>query len=110
MDLGKLLDALVARKTLLKRLMWVVLAGLVIADLLIPSKYDRFPWESIGGFGAFYGFISCVLIVVVSKALGYAALYRDEDYYGEAGGGRPSEGELDAGAREPGEGKERRDA
>jgi hypothetical protein len=51
-----------------------------------------------------------VLIVVVSKALGYAALYRDEDYYGEAGGGRPSEGELDAGAREPGEGKERRDA
>jgi len=110
MDLGKLLDALVARKTLLKRLMWVVLAGLVIADLLIPSKYDRFPWESIGGFGAFYGFISCVLIVVVSKALGYAALYRDEDYYGEGEGGRPSDGKLGAGAREPGEGQEGRDA
>ena len=110
MDLGKLLDGLVARKRLLKRLMWVVLAALVIADLLIPSKYDRFPWESIGGFGAFYGFISCVLIVAVSKALGYAALYRDEDYYGEREGGRPSDGELGAGAREPGEGKERRDA
>jgi hypothetical protein len=102
MDLGKLLEALVNRRTLLKRLMWVVLAGLVIADLLIPSKYDRFPWESIGGFGAFYGFISCVLIVVVSKALGYLALYREEDYYGETEGGRPSAAEL--------EGKERHDA
>jgi hypothetical protein len=25
--------------------------------------------------------VSCVLIVVVSKALGYAWLYRSEDYY-----------------------------
>jgi hypothetical protein len=87
MNLGKLLEALVDRSRLLKRLMWLVLAGLVIADLLIPSKYDRFPWETIGGFGAFYGFMSCVVIVVVSKALGYAALYRDEDYYDEAGTG-----------------------
>ena len=100
MDLGKLLEALVARRTLLTRLMWVVLAGLVIADVMIPSKYDRFPWESIGGFGAFYGFMSCVLIVVVSKALGYLALYREEDYYGEPGRGTGA----------PVEQKEQRDA
>jgi hypothetical protein len=94
MDLGKLLEALVNRGKLLRRIMYVVLAGLVIADIVIPSAYDRFPWESIGGFGAFYGFVSCVLIIVVSKALGYLALYRNEDYYendgrsaGESGGG-----------------------
>ncbi|MFU8896934.1 MAG: hypothetical protein ACNA8J_11150 [Gammaproteobacteria bacterium] len=81
MDLGKLLEGLVRRGTLLRRLMWLVLIGLVVADILVPSKYDRFPWESIGGFGAFYGFMSCVVIVVVSKALGYVALYRPEDYY-----------------------------
>ncbi len=81
MDLGKLLEALVQRGPLLKRLMWIVLIGLVIADIIIPSKYDRFPWESIGGFGAFYGFMSCVVIVVVSKALGYLMLYRKEGYY-----------------------------
>jgi hypothetical protein len=103
MDLGKLLVALVERKTLLKRLMWGVLIGLVIADVLTPSKYDRFPWESIGGFGAFYGLVSCVLIVVVSKALGYLALFREEGYYGEADGGRPSAAELS-------DRKERRDA
>lgn len=100
MDLGRLLQALVERGPLLRRLMWVVLAGLVIADLLIPSKYDRFPWEGIGGFGAFYGFMSCVVIVVVSKALGYLALYREEDYYGEpgpdAGGGGEGRGGGDA--------------
>jgi hypothetical protein len=81
MDLGKLLEALVQRGPLLRRMMWVVLIGLVVADILIPSKYDRFPWESIGGFGAFYGFMSCIVIVVVSKALGYLWLYRDENYY-----------------------------
>ncbi len=83
MDLGRLLQAMVERGVLLRRIMYVVLAGLVIADIVVPSKYDRFPWESIGGFGAFYGFISCVLIIVVSKALGYLLLYRPEDYYDE---------------------------
>jgi hypothetical protein len=81
MDIGKLLDALVARAPLLRRIAWVVLAGLVIADLLVPSKYDRFPWESIGGFGALYGFLGCVVIIGFSKALGYLLLYRSEDYY-----------------------------
>jgi hypothetical protein len=104
MDLGKVLEALVDRSKLLKRLMWIVLAGLVIADLLIPSKYDRFPWETIGGFGAFYGFMSCVVIVVVSKALGYAALYRDEDYYGE------TDNETDTGADTGADNAEQRDA
>jgi hypothetical protein len=81
MDLGRLLEALAQRGPLLRRIAWVVLIGLVIADILVPSKYDRFPWESIGGFGAFYGLLACVLIIVVSKALGYLALYRGEDYY-----------------------------
>ncbi len=81
--MGRLLEALVNRGRLLRRIMYVVLAGLVIADVVMPSGYDRFAWERIGGFGAFYGFVSCVLIIVVSKALGYLLLYRDEDYYGD---------------------------
>lgn len=79
--MGRLLEYLVAHAKLLRRCMYVVLAGLVVADILTPSAYNRFPWESIGGFGAVYGFFSCVLIIVVSKALGYALLYRPEDYY-----------------------------
>lgn len=63
--------------------MFGILALLVILDVIIPAKYERFPWDGIGGFGAVYGFVSCVLIIVVSKALGYALLYRREDYYDE---------------------------
>ena len=83
MDIGRLLEYLVDHGRTVRKVMYVVLAGLVIADILIPSGYDRFFWERIGGFGALYGFASCVLIIVVSKALGYMLLYRREDYYDE---------------------------
>lgn len=64
--------------------MLALMAALVVADLLIPTGYGRFPFDTIGGFGAVYGLVSCVLIVVVSKLLGYAFLYRGEDYYDDA--------------------------
>lgn len=81
--MGKLLACLVDHRRTLARIMIGVLALLVVLDLLTPAKYHRFPWDGIGGFGAVYGFVACVVIVVVSKALGYALLYRKEDYYDE---------------------------
>lgn len=81
MDVGKFLESLVRRRRLLTWIMLAIMALLVVADLAVPSHYDRFFWESIGGFGAVYGFVSCVLIIVVSKWLGYAFLYKPEDYY-----------------------------
>ncbi len=81
MKIGQFLEFLVGRARTLKWIMFVILATLVILDVVIPAKYERFPWDGIGGFGAVYGFVSCVLIIVVSKALGYALLYRREDYY-----------------------------
>ncbi|MEQ8193517.1 MAG: hypothetical protein RIB59_03415 [Rhodospirillales bacterium] len=81
MDIGKSLEFLVRNSITLRRISYGVLAVLVILDFLIPSKYERFPWDGIGGFGAFYGFMACVLIIVVSKLLGYVLLYQPEDYY-----------------------------
>ena len=81
MDIGKFLEFLVDRRRILRRIMYGVLALLVVLDLLLPAAYQRFPWDGIGGFGAIYGFVACVLIIVVSKALGYAFLYKPEDYY-----------------------------
>ena len=83
MTLARILDALVARRRLLSRITLAVMAGLVVADFLKTAKYERFPWDGVGGFAAFYGLISCVLIIVVSKALGYAFLYRKEGYYAD---------------------------
>ncbi len=81
MVIGKILEYMVDNRRTLRRVMYGVLALLVVLDMLVPAKYDRFPWEGIGGFGAVYGFIACVLIIVVSKALGYALLYRPDNYY-----------------------------
>lgn len=81
MDIGRALEYLVERRRTLKWIMLALMAVLVVLDLVIPSHYQRFPWEGIGGFGALYGFIACTLIIVVSKALGYLLLYRPEDYY-----------------------------
>jgi uncharacterized membrane protein len=81
MKIGKFLEFLVGKARILRWIMCGILAFLVVLDLLTPAHYQRFPWDGIGGFGAFYGFVSCVLIIVVSKALGYALLYRPEDYY-----------------------------
>lgn len=81
MRLGKLLEYLVARRRVLSWLMLTIMAVLVVLDIVLPSHYDRFPWEGIGGFGAIYGFLACTIIVVVSKALGSALLNRPEDYY-----------------------------
>ena len=81
MKLGKILEYLVERRQALTWLMLVVMALLVLADIIIEPAYTRFPWDAIGGFAAFYGFISCVLIIVISKLLGYRLLYRNEDYY-----------------------------
>jgi len=51
------------------------------ADFLTPHEGGHFFWERVFGFGAIYGFISCVLIIVVSKALGRMGLMQREDYY-----------------------------
>ena len=81
MKIGKFLEFLVSKTKTLRWIMFGILAFLVILDVIVPAKYERFPWDGIGGFGAVYGFVSCVLIIVVSKALGYALLYRPEDYF-----------------------------
>lgn len=83
MRLSRLLQAMVRHGRTLAIMMLVIMAGLVIADLMIPSAYQRYVWDGVGGFGALYGLASCVLIIVVSKALGYAFLYKPEDYYAD---------------------------
>ena len=83
---GRILEALVARRRGLRNATLVVMALLVVLDVFKEPAYERFAWDGISGFAALYGFVSCVLIIVVSKALGYAFLYRKEDYYGESAG------------------------
>jgi hypothetical protein len=66
---------------LLWRILWAVLALTVAAQAIIDIK-GYFGVDAWYGFGAVFGFVSCLIMVVVAKGLGLF-LKRDQDYYRE---------------------------
>ena len=79
-------NAWLARPATIRLLWWVfaaVLAVSVLAQLVFKVKgyFDVDGWL---GFGAIYGFLACLAMVLFAKALGYL-LKRDESYYRERG-------------------------
>ena len=69
------------RTKTVKKLAYGILVLLVAADFIIPRHEIHFFGDKVPGFWSLFGFISCVLIIVVSKWLGHDWLLRDEDYY-----------------------------
>jgi hypothetical protein len=65
------------------RLLWTVfiagLVALVLLDLVVQHE-AHFTLERIFGFGAWFGFLSCVGLIVFAKALG-VLLKRPDNYY-----------------------------
>jgi hypothetical protein len=63
--------------------LWVlfamVLGATVLADLFV-THHAAFGIEATFGFGAWFGFLSCVVLVVFAKALG-SILKRPDTYY-----------------------------
>ena len=77
-------DAWLARPASIKllwRVFWVVLAITVLLELVVKVK-GYFGVDEWFGFGAAYGFLCCVAMVLVAKVLG-AVLKRPDDYYRE---------------------------
>jgi drug/metabolite transporter (DMT)-like permease len=69
----------------MKPIHWILLALLNLGTLALyffgPEHPHPHAWDAIPLFYAAYGFVGCVLIIVVSKALGKALLQKREDYY-----------------------------
>lgn len=80
-ELGKILETMVNNTQTLKRIVYVILALTLVLDFFIPRDSVHFFWDDIPGFSAVYGFIACILIIIVSKALGRYWLSRPEEYY-----------------------------
>ena len=58
-----------------RRLLWATLVVVFAADFLVHRDF-------IPGWGAAYGFVSCIAIIFASKLLGkQGRVMRDEDYY-----------------------------
>jgi hypothetical protein len=86
MNLVKLIDFLRDRLKLVVRICYALLLLLVIIDaipLLVDKHHAHTEVEHVPGFWSIFGFIACVLIVVVSKWYGHAGIMKREDYYDE---------------------------
>jgi hypothetical protein len=65
-----------------RRLFYLTLVLVVVADFLVSREHAEHPWERVPGWSAVYGFASCVLLIFISKFLGHqGGLMRREDYY-----------------------------
>lgn len=67
----------------------IILAGLVAGDLFV-HHHEHFRIDGVFGFYAWYGFGTCVLMVLGAKLLG-VFLKRPDTYY--SGSGDPQEGQ-----------------
>ena len=69
----------------MKRWFYGGLAALALTEAAAPflfyPDHGHFEFEDLPAWGSLYGFISCVVIIVVSKLLGKLWLSRPENYY-----------------------------
>lgn len=63
----------------LLRVLFVVCAGALSLDLIIP-RHGVHPWEELFGFYAIFGFVACVALVLIAKEMRKFVM-RKEDYY-----------------------------
>lgn len=66
-----------------KRLLitFFTLTAVMLGIDLFYHKHAIFPWEEYFGFYAVYGFVACVILVVVAKYILRPLVMRKEDYY-----------------------------
>ncbi len=68
----------------LKKLSYIALVIVFLSDFLVHREHALYIWDKIPGWGALYGFVSCVLIILVSKFIGHqCGIMQDEDYYND---------------------------
>jgi len=84
MNLGEFLrsygeDPVFCRKE--RKGFYVFLGLVVVSDFFVHHDHVNFLWDKIPGWWSFYGFISTVVMIVLSKAIGHAWLMKSEDYY-----------------------------
>ena len=78
----KTIDFLRANLKLVVKLCYVLLALIVAWDIgFVDKEHAHTMAEHIPGFWAGFGFIACVLIIIVSKWFGHLGIMTREDYY-----------------------------
>ncbi len=70
---------------IVKKIFYISLILIAIIEITVVYVFHlghgHFWFENLPAFGTIFGFISCILIIVVSKFLGKKWLMKKEDYY-----------------------------
>ena len=56
------------------------LCGLLLGADFVVHRHITHPWESMWGFYAVFGFVACVVLVLLAKEMRKLVM-RDADYY-----------------------------
>lgn len=84
MKLAKLIEFLRDRLKMVVRISCAILALLILVDALwVNKEHAHTGPEHLPGFWSVFGFVGCVLIILLSKWYGHAGIMTREDYYDE---------------------------
>jgi hypothetical protein len=86
MKLVQLIEFLQKHLRTVVRLSLALLALLVVIDAIpgiIHKEHAHTAAEQFPGFWAVFGFVGCVVLIILSKAFGHAGIMQREDYYDE---------------------------
>ena len=81
MNIIKVIESL--RRKGVKKIAYIVLILVFIVDFFIPRHEIHFIGDKIPGFWSLFGFIACILIILMSKWIGRLGIMQDENYYHE---------------------------
>ena len=72
----------------------LVSCALLVGLDLVLHRHASHPWEEMFAFYAIYGFVACVLLVLLAKEMRKVVM-RDERYYGDEPAGPEQEDSHD---------------
>ena len=81
MSLLKIIE--IFRTKTMKRIAYAMLILIIVIDYFIPRHEIHFIGDGITGFWSLFGFVACILIILISKWLGHLGIVQDEKYYNE---------------------------
>ena len=81
MNLLKIIE--VFRSKIMKRIAYASLILIFAIDFFIPRHEVHFIGDRVPGFWSIFGFVACLLIIIISKWIGHLGIMQDENYYNE---------------------------
>ena len=81
MNIIKVIETL--RRKAVKKIAYIALILIIVTDFFIQRHEIHFIGDQIPGFWSLFGFVACIMIILISKWIGHLGIMQDENYYNE---------------------------